>query len=291
MRILLIGNTGQVGWELQRTLAPLGDVLALDYPQIDLSNEKQTRILVRETLPHAIINAAAYTAVDRAEEDYDKALAINATGPQILAEEAKQLGACLFHYSTDFVYDGKKDVPYIETDTPAPLSAYGETKLLGDQAIEAVGGAHVIFRTAWVYSTRRPSFVTKVLGWARKFPELRIVTDQVGSPTSARMLAEVTAQVLAMSRGDNNWLAERAGVYHLGGLGGCSRYEWAQAILAHDPHADEQIAKVIHPALTAEFPTPAERPAYSILNCDKLADTFSIRLPDWETNLQLAMGL
>ena len=289
MRILLIGNTGQVGWELQRTLAPLGDVLALDYPQIDLSNEKQTRILVRETRPHAIINAAAYTAVDRAEDEYAKALAINATGPQILAEEAKQLGASLFHYSTDFVYDGKKDVPYIETDTPAPLSAYGETKLLGDQAIEAVGGAHVIFRTAWVYSTRRPSFVTKVLGWARKFPELRIVTDQIGSPTWARSLAEVTAQVLAMSRGDNAWLAEHAGVYHLGGLGGASRYEWAQAILANDPQADEHMARIIHPALTAEFPTPAERPAYSILNCDKLARTFGIRLPDWKTNLQLAM--
>lgn len=290
MRILLIGNTGQVGWELERALAPLGQVVAIDYPNINLTDTNSVRALVREIQPRSIINAAAYTAVDRAENEHELAFAVNATAPGVLAEEAKKVDASLFHYSTDFVYDGTKTTPYIETDIPAPLNTYGQTKLDGDLALEHVGGAYIIFRTSWVYSTRRPSFVTKVQEWARKFPELRIVTDQVGSPTWARMLAEVTAQVLAMSHGDTGWLAERAGVYHLAGNGGASRYEWAKSILKYDPNAMEHKTRTIHEELSVDFPTPAARPMYSVLNCKKIKISFGIELPEWEHCLRLALS-
>jgi dTDP-4-dehydrorhamnose reductase len=295
MNILLIGNTGQVGWELQRTLAPLGKITAIDYPDINLVDIANTRAWVRRVQPDVIVNAAAYTAVDKAETDLTTAHAINATAPGVLAEEAKTLGAALIHYSTDFVFDGKKTTPYVETDPMNPLGAYGKTKLDGEIAVEQVGGASITLRTAWVYSTRRPSFVTKTLEWARKFPDLRIVTDQVGCPTWCRMLAEVTALVIAMggpNRSSSNftpWLAERRGIYHLAGEGGCSRYEWAQAILKYDPQPELQTAKIIHPALTADFPTPAARPAYSILNCDKFANTFGLRPLPWEQALRLAL--
>jgi dTDP-4-dehydrorhamnose reductase len=290
MKILLIGNTGQIGWELQRTLATLGHVTAIDYPAINLTDMDNPRAWVRRTRPNVIVNAAAYTAVDKAETDLAPAHAINATAPGVLAEEAKILGAALIHYSTDFVFDGTKTTPYVETDPTNPLGAYGQTKLDGENALEQVGGASITLRTAWVYSTRRPSFVTKTLEWARKFPELKIVTDQVGCPTWCRLLAEATALVIAMGgRNLTPWLTERRGIYHLAGDGGCSRYEWAQAILKYDPQPELQTAKTLLPALTADFPTPAARPAYSTLNCDKFADTFGLRFPPWEEALKLAM--
>jgi len=291
MKILLIGNTGQVGWELQRTLAPFGSVTAIDYPDINLVDMDNTRSWVWRVQPKVIVNAAAYTAVDKAESDYATAHAINATAPGVLAEEVKKLDAALIHYSTDFVFDGQKITPYVETDSANPLGVYGKTKLDGDIAVEQAGAASITLRTAWVYSTRRPSFVTKTIEWARKFPELRIVTDQVGSPTWCRMLAEVTALVIAM--GGKHlvpWLAERRGIYNLAGDGGCSRYEWAQAILKYDPQPDLRTAKALHPAKSADFPTPAARPAYSVLNCDKFADAFGLRLPPWEEALKLAMA-
>ena len=290
MNILLIGNTGQVGWELQRTLAPLGNVTAIDYPDINLVDTDNTRAWVQRVQPDVIVNAAAYTAVDKAESDLATAHAINATAPGVLAEEAKKLDAALIHFSTDFVFDGQKTTPYLETDPANPLGAYGKTKLDGEIAVEQAGTAAITLRTAWVYSTRRPSFVTKTLEWARKFPELRIVTDQASSPTWCRMLAEVTALIIAIGgRNLTPWLSERRGIYHLAGDGGCSRYEWAQAILKYDPQPKLQTAKAIHPALTADFPTPAARPVYSVLNCDKFADMFGLRLPPWEEALKMAM--
>ncbi|GAB4578733.1 MAG: dTDP-4-dehydrorhamnose reductase [Anaerolineales bacterium] len=290
MKILLIGNTGQVGWELQRTLAPLGSLTAIDYPDINLTDMDNTRAWVRRVQPNVIVNAAAYTAVDKAESDLATAHAINATAAGVLAEEAKTLGAAMIHYSTDFVFDGNKTTPYVETDPTNPLGAYGQTKRDGEIAVEQVGGASITLRTAWVYSTRRPSFVTKTLEWARKFPELRIVTDQIGCPTWCRLLAEATALVIAMGgKHLTPWLTERRGIYHLAGDGGCSRYEWAQAILKYDPHPELQTAKALLPALTADFPTPAARPAYSTLNCDKFADTFGLRFPPWEEGLKMAM--
>ena len=292
MRILLIGKTGQLGWELLRTMAPLGDVVVVDYPEIDLSDENSARDWVRRVQPQVIVNAAAYTAVDRAEDEPELAMAINGTAPGVLAEEARSLGAALVHYSTDYVFDGTKGEAYIESDTPNPLSVYGLSKSAGDQNVQQVGGANLIFRTAWVYSLRQGGFVQKVLGWARQNETLRIVSDQVGSPTWARMLAEVTAQVLAMGGANPaDWVAERRGLYHLGGDGAVSRLDWAKAILKYDPKLEEQVVQEVLPALSSEFPTPARRPLHSPLKCDLFTDTFGLRLPGWERALKLAMAI
>ncbi len=197
MKLLLLGNLGQLGWELQRSLQPLGSVIALDYPEIDMANTASIRGIIREHRPEMIVNATAYTDVDKAESESDVARAINSIGPGILAEEALKLNAALLHFSTDYVFDGKKGVPYTETDIPKPLNVYGETKLAGEEAVSAAGGEYLIFRTAWVYSLRSKSFINKVLGWARKHESLRVVDDQISSPTWARMLAEISALVLS----------------------------------------------------------------------------------------------
>jgi len=293
MRILLIGKNGQVGWELQRTLAPLGEVTALDYPEIDLLDESNTREWVRRVAPAVIVNAAAYTAVDQAESEPELAMAINGVAPGVLAEEARALDAALIHYSSDYVFDGTKGAAYIESDVPSPLGVYGLSKLAGDQNVQhaLADGVYLILRTTWVYSLRQGGFVRKVLEWARTNPNLRIVSDQVGSPTWARLLAEITAQVLAMSgRDPADWLSARKGLYHLGGEGGGSRLEWASAILKYDPNPQEQVVTEIGAALTREFPTPAQRPLYSPVCCDLFADTFGLRLPPWEQALRLAMA-
>ena len=290
MRILLLGHTGQLGWELRRTLAPLGEVSALDYPDIDLTQPDSVRGTIREARPELIVNATAYTAVDRAEQEPETALAINGLAPGVMAEEARQVGAALIHYSTDYVFDGRLGRPYVESDAPHPLGVYGESKLAGERAVQAAGGAYLILRTSWVYSTRRRNFVLSVLEWARSQTRLRIVSDQAGNPTWARMLAEASAQLAA--RGDLDiaaFLEERGGLYHLAGDGYASRLDWAKAALRCDPHPEEQVAREIQPAVSADFPTPAERPLFSALNCDKFADTFGLRLPPWEAALRLAL--
>ena len=232
-KILLLGNTGQVGWELNRTLLTLGELTALDFPQIDMADPDNIRNIVRQSQPDIIVNATAYTNVDKAESEPELAMAINGIGPGVLAEEAKRLGAALIHYSTDYVFDGTKGEPYTEEDEPNPINVYGKTKLAGEQAIEGIGGATLIFRTSWVYSLRRPCFVTKVLQWARENETLRIVDDQISSPTWARTLAEATAQIVAQGRGDPvEYIREKRGLYHLAGGGSCSRYEWAREILS-----------------------------------------------------------
>ncbi len=288
--ILLLGRFGQLGWELERTLAPIGEITALDFPEIDLMNLKDLDEIVHLTRPDVIINATAYTAVDQAEKNHGTAMAINAKAPKRLAELAQDFESALIHYSTDYVFDGDKGDPYIETDIPNPLSMYGKSKLAGEQAIEEIGGAYLIFRTSWVYSLRRDSFVTKVLGWARKQTVLQVVSDQVSNPTWCRMLAEATAQILAEA-GElpTGWVKERHGLYHLAGSGFTSRLDWAKKILEFDPYPDEQVVQDLQPALTSDFPTPAQRPLYSALNCDRFTDTFSLRLPDWEEALRLAM--
>lgn len=290
MKILLIGKNGQVGWELRRTLASLGEVVEIDYPDIDLSNEVSTREWVRRTRPQVVVNAAAYTAVDKAESEAELAMAINGTAPGVLAEEARAIDAVLIHYSSDYVFDGTKGTAYVENDATNPLSVYGLSKLAGDQNIQQVDGNYLILRTTWVYSLRQGGFVRKVLEWARKNPELRIVSDQVGSPTWARAMAEVTAQLLAKSSSDpSGWFSERKGMYHLGGRGTVSRYDWARKILEFDPNSEEQVFREIKPALTVEFPTPAKRPLYSPIDCTLFADTFGICLPDWADSLHQAM--
>lgn len=290
MRILLLGKYGQLGWELRRALATLGEVIAFDYPEVDLAHPEQARELARQYQPHIIVNAAAYTAVDRAESEPELAMAINAQTPAVLAEEARRLRALMIHYSTDYVFDGRKGSEYLESDPPNPLGVYGLSKLEGERAVLAVGGAALILRTSWVYSLRRDSFVTKVLQWARQQPVLRVVSDQISNPTWARMLAEITAQILTRG-GDGwlDWLGERRGLYHLAGSGRASRLEWAQEILKLDPHPEQQIVREILPALTADFPTPAQRPLFSALNCDRFTAVFGLRLPPWREALRLAM--
>ena len=206
MRILLFGNTGQLGWELERSLTSLGEVIAIDYPAINLLDGTRARQAFRSCVEHSgipqvIVNATGYTAVDKAENDEGPCTAINARAPAILAEEAYDLGAALIHYSTDYVFDGQKGSPYVEMDAPNPLGVYARTKLEGERAVQKVGGAYLILRLSWMYSLRRDSFVTKVLGWSRKQPILRVVTDQIGNPIWARTAAEATAQLLAMGSG------------------------------------------------------------------------------------------
>ncbi len=289
-RILLIGNTGQLGWELERCLSPLGDVTAIDFPSIDLADIDGTRKFVRKNQPGLVINATAYTAVDKAESEPALAEAINATAPGVLADEARCMGAAFLHYSTDYVFDGTKGSTYVEHDLPNPLNTYGRTKLAGEQAVQQVGGAYLILRTSWVYSLRRDSFVTKVLSWARTRSTLKLVTDQVSGPTWARMLAQATSLLVLRGMPDlNSWFSEYKGLYHLAGSGYCSRYEWAEQVIKLDPHKNEHKVKELIPAITTEFPTPATRPLFSALNCDLFTQTFHLSLPDWQSALKLAM--
>ncbi|MFN2197131.1 MAG: dTDP-4-dehydrorhamnose reductase [Anaerolineales bacterium] len=292
MKILLIGKFGQLGWELHRTLLPLGEVTALDYPEINLAEPEQLRSLVRNLSPQVIVNAAAYTAVDQAEREPELAYAINSSAPAVLAEEANALDAVMIHYSTDYVFDGEKRSPYDENDPTNPINVYGESKLAGEQSVLEMAAAGLVFRTSWVYSLRRGSFVTKVLEWSRQHEVLRVVSDQVSKPTWCRSLAEATVQVLAKSSRDGHpadWIRTHRGLYHLADNGAASRYEWAQAILAFDPEAGQQRTRQIEPAQTSEFPAPASRPLYSVLNCTKFEQTFGLHMPDWRTSLELAM--
>lgn len=288
MRILLIGKNGQLGWELNRALPTLGGVTALDYPEINLANPQSLAPLIQEIAPNVIINAAAYTNVDKAESEPETARLVNAVAPGVIAETARRLGAALVHYSTDFVFDGRKSTPYVETDAPNPLNVYGRTKLEGELALRQVGGAYLTIRTSWVYSLRQGGFVSKVLQWARQQETLRVVDDQVGSPTWARLLAEATAQVLAQGRQDApGYILEKAGLYHLAGAGSASRYAWAQAILACDPHPEQHTVKALLPAKTADFPAPAVRPAYSELSIRQFEAAFGLALPPWLDGLKL----
>lgn len=290
LKILLLGNTGQLGWELERCLASLGQVTALDYPAINLAKPRSFLPTLRQLDPQVIVNATAYTAVDHAETEPALAQAINVQAPGVLAEEAYRSGVAFIHYSTDYVFDGRKGSPYTEEDLPNPLGVYGQSKLDGEKAVLQTGGAALVLRTSWVYSLRRDSFVTKVLSWARQQPTLRLVSDQVSGPTWARQLAEITALLLSKAGRDPiGWLTERAGLYHLAGSGYCSRLEWGQAILRIDPKSEEQVTREILPALTADFPTPAQRPLFSALDCSRFTQAFDLRLPDWQDTLRLAI--
>lgn len=290
-KILLFARNGQLGFELQRTLAPLGEVIAVDYPQVDFSKPLGMRGLVREIKPDIIVNPAAYTAVDKAESERELAMAINRDAPAVLTEEATRLRIPFIHYSTDYVYDGTKGSPYVETDATHPLNVYGQSKLEGDLAVMATGAPAIILRTSWVYSMRQGGFVTKVLQWAREQEVMRVVDDQISSPTSARMLAEISALLLAKSlEYPIEWLDERAGVYHCTGGGSCSRYEWAEKIIELDPNKEEQKVQKLERAKSTEFQVPADRPMVSVLNNGKLEKIFALRLPPWDVGLTLTMG-
>jgi dTDP-4-dehydrorhamnose reductase len=283
-QILLVGRIGQVGWELRRTLAPIARVTALDFPDIDLSQPDSIRQAVRQTRPRIIINAAAYTAVDKAESESDLAMKINGVAPGVLAEEAAKSGALLVHYSTDYVFDGTKRDAYVETDPPNPASAYGRSKLAGDQAVQAAGGAHLVFRLCWVYGARGQNFMLTMMRLARERDKLRVVSDQIGCPTWSRMIAETTAQALQQTLAARDWSAF-TGVYNLAASGAVSWHGFAQAIVDLMP-ADGRKCSMVEAISTPEYPTPAKRPAYSVLGCGKLERTFGLRLPDWRESLQ-----
>ena len=288
-KILQIGTKGQLGWELLRTCAPLGEVIALDYPAVDLSDSAGLRELVRSTNPDIIINAAAYTNVDKAESEPELARAINATGPGILAEEAKKINAVLLHYSTDYVFDGTKSSPYTEADTPNPLSVYGQTKLEGEQAVMASGCSFLVLRSSWIYS-RRSGFVAKVLEWARTQETIRIVDDQISSPTPARLMAEITASLISkIEANPDDWMLERKGIYHCACTGYCSRYEWAREVLRLSSNMHTKPGQQLLPALTSDFSTPAERPLKSRLDSKMFEATFGMKIPHWLKALELAM--
>jgi dTDP-4-dehydrorhamnose reductase len=284
MKILLIGKNGQVGWELRRTLAPLAEVVAVDYPEINFTDVPALRQIVAATCPNVVVNAAAYTAVDKAETEIELCRQVNMVAPGVLAEEAKKLGALMVHYSTDYIFDGTKTSPYVETDTPNPLGAYGRTKLEGDQAVKASVANYLIFRLCWVYGARGQNFMLTMQRLAREREKLRVVGDQFGCPTWSRMIAEATALALkhVLAGADRSVFN---GEYHLAAGGHANWHEFASRIIELMPEAERK-CRAVEKITTAEYPTPAKRPAYSVLDCGKMQKTFGLRLPDWEASLR-----
>jgi dTDP-4-dehydrorhamnose reductase len=290
MKIVLLGKNGQLGWEFQRTLPILGEVISLDRAELDLCDLGAVQNILNELRPDLIVNASAYTDVDLAEKENDRNMKINAVAPGLMAEMASKLRAVLIHYSTDYVFDGRKNALYTERDKTHPLNMYGKSKLAGEENIKQAGDAYLILRTSWVYSLRGNTFVNKVLRWSRQNKTLKIVSDQVSSPTWARSLAEITNVVLAQNKTDlYENIRERHGIYHVAGSGYTSRYEWAKQILANDPEPSEQTLQTLEPALSEDFPTPAVRPLFSALDCTRFEKTFGLQLPAWEQTLKLAM--
>jgi len=274
--ILLTGASGQLGFELARTLAPHGSVVARDRARLDLGDPAAIAAQVRALRPQLIVNAAAYTAVDRAESERAQAEAINATAPGILAQEARRVGATLIHFSTDYVFDGAASTPYDEQAPTRPLGVYGQTKLAGERAIAAAGATCLIFRTSWIYGLRGGNFLLTMRRLAAERDELRVVADQFGTPNWSRALAEAIATLVG--RGLPS-LAERAGVYHLSATGCTTWYEFARAIIGDVPRP-----RVV-PISTADYPTAAQRPAYSVLSTAKFERSFGFALPAWRESL------
>jgi len=287
-KILLIGKNGQVGWELQRTLAPLGNVIAMDQDELDLVRISDIRSKVQDLKPDVIVNAAAYTAVDKAESEPDLAMAINGAAPGVLAEEAKKIGALLVHYSTDYVFDGTKDTPYNEEDIPNPLNVYGRTKLAGEQAIQAVDGNYLIFRTSWVYGTRGKNFYLTILKLAQEQEEIRVVDDQIGAPTWCRMIAESTALILSQginrSEGFHSYFEKRKGIFHMTAGGQTSWYGFAKHIIDNISPEGKKVKRVI-PIKTKDYLYQAERPLYSVLSNHNINGSFRIVQTDWLRSL------
>ncbi|WP_122585283.1 dTDP-4-dehydrorhamnose reductase [Pseudomonas viridiflava] len=291
MKILLLGKNGQVGWELQRSLAVLGEVIALDrqvastaYGEIsgDLSNLDGLRKTIRQVQPQVIVNAAAYTAVDKAETEQALARTVNALASQVLAEEALQLDALLVHYSTDYVFNGTGSQAWKETDAVSPVNYYGATKLEGEQLIVASGCKHLIFRTSWVYAARGNNFAKTMLRLAKDRPSLNVIADQIGAPTGAELLADIATAALqqALTR------PELCGIYHLAPAGEVSWHAYAQFVIDFARANGEPLAvETISPIATTEYPTPAQRPLNSRLNTDKLRQNFSLHLPGWQSGV------
>jgi dTDP-4-dehydrorhamnose reductase len=277
MRILLSGRNGQVGWELERKLQPLGKVRAFGRDELDLGIRDQIVARVREVKPDVIVNAAAYTAVDKAESEPDTAFALNGTAPGILAEEAKRLGALLVHYSTDYVFDGTKTEPYTEEDAPNPINIYGRSKLEGEQAIAQSGCRHIILRTSWIYTSRGRNFLLTILRLASKKPELSIVNDQIGAPTWAAALAQLTVDLLRNDTGGG-------GLLHATSAGATSWYGFAV-----ESFRISGLSTPVRPIRSEDYPTPARRPAYSVLDNSRLAGLCGLSLASWQQQLRACL--
>jgi len=294
-KILLTGKNGQVGWELQRTLASLGEIVAVGRREMDLADPDSVRNVIREVRPSLIINAAAYTAVDKAESEPELAMAINGVAPGIMAEESKRLNATFIHYSTDYVFDGAAKRPYVEDDMPNPLNVYGKTKLAGERAIQAVGVPHLILRTSWVYGARGKNFLLTILRLARERSELKIVDDQVGTPTWSRMLAEVTSQLLSQhyspfSRSSSS-LVDVNGLYHVvSGGPATSWYGFARKILENIGRQSSHVLPKLIPIPTTDYPLPAKRPHNSSMSCEKLRQVYGLQVPLWDDSLALCLN-
>lgn len=289
-RILITGAEGQLGWELARTFSTVGEVMALDRTSMDLSSPDAIRARCRELKPSLILNAAAYTAVDKAEIEPELAMRINAESPGILAEEANRLGATLVHYSTDYVFDGTAQQPYREDDAPNPQNVYGRTKLAGEQAVAGIAKQYLVLRTSWLYSNRRQNFLLTMLRLARERDELRIVADQFGSPTWVRPVSEVTAKCLSTEPGPSGAarLNIEPGIYHLTAAGQTSWHGFASAIL--EANAEAVRATRVVAISTVEFPTPARRPAYSVLALNKLEMALGTTMPHWRKQLYACLA-
>ena len=291
-RILLFGSTGQVGWELHRSLQPLGQVRAANHGEADFSEPEALRGLIQEYQPHVIVNAAAYTDVDMAERDFSVAHCINARAPHVMADETARLGALLVHYSSDYVFDGTNEQPYSEEDEPNPLNVYGESKIAGDRAIQSTGCRYIIFRTSWVYSLRRSNFLLKILNLAQKQEELRVVTDQVGTPTSARLIAAATACCLYRVIKDSDIYPNLLGLFNLTAGGSTSRFGFANEIINGVQAADAKYFKRRVPVSVQSETVPGAtpRPKNSQLNCGRILKAFDLTLPDWRNDLTLNLA-
>jgi dTDP-4-dehydrorhamnose reductase len=301
-KILLTGKNGQIGAELAAILPRLGEVTAFDRHQLDLSKPDQIRQAIRDTRPHVIVNAAAYTFVDQAESEEWEARVINADAPAVMAEEAKRIGAAMVHYSTDYIFDGSKTLSYDENDPPNPINVYGKTKLAGEQAIQDARLPHLILRTAWVYGTRGRNFLLTILRLATQREELRIVCDQIGAPTWSREIAKSTARILEqLSRQGQEAFSRSSGIYHMTATGKTSWCEFGKAILEEASRTSQDVSwfaaatdgrplvtRRVTPVTKEEYPTLARRPAYTVLSNSRLKNMFDFELPDWRTQLHLA---
>ncbi|NOU01595.1 MAG: dTDP-4-dehydrorhamnose reductase [Gallionella sp.] len=287
MKILLLGKNGQVGWELQRSLAPLGELIALDRNSVpfgDLTNLDALAETIRVIQPDIIVNAAAHTAVDKAESESELARTLNALAPAVLASEAKRINAWLIHYSTDYVFDGRGDKPWLETDVTGPLSVYGATKLEGEKLIQQSGCKHLIFRTSWVYGARGGNFAKTMLRLAQERDSLNIINDQIGAPTGADLLADVTAHAIRAAQQQ----ADVSGLYHLVAGGETSWHGYASYVIDLARRAEIQIKvtpEAIKPVPTSDFPTPAKRPHNSRMDTTKLQQSFDLKLPQWQAGV------
>ncbi|MHB8256534.1 MAG: dTDP-4-dehydrorhamnose reductase [Acidiferrobacterales bacterium] len=287
MKVALFGRNGQLGSSLLAILGDSMEVRAYGRNEVDLADGTRLRETLLRQEPRIIINAAAYTAVDRAESDADTARRVNGEAPAVMARVAGEIGALLIHYSTDYVFDGTAHEPYTEDSPTAPLGVYGKTKLAGEEAIRAAAGAYLIVRTCWLYSNHGRNFLKTMLRLADERDELRVVNDQIGSPTYARLVAEASVQMLSAMSDGQGFRTERSGVYHMACQGSVSWHGFAQRIIDLSGRA----ARVrVTPISTAQYPTPARRPAYSVLSCDKLERGFGIRLPEWGAALRQCLA-